>query len=45
MHEKSKVRLLTNEQCVLWVTGIQLDERAKVKEEDDMVYLVAIKNR
>jgi tRNA(Ile)-lysidine synthase len=45
MHEKSKVRLLINEQCVLWVAGIQLDERAKVKEEDDMVYLVAIKNR
>jgi len=43
MHEKSKVRLLTNEQHILWVAGIQLDERAKVKEEDEQLYLVTVK--
>ena len=43
MHEKSKVRLLTNEQHILWVAGIQLDERAKVKEEDEQLYLVSVK--
>lgn len=40
MHEKGKVRLLTNDQHVLWVVGIQLDERAKVKTEDEVVFSV-----
>jgi len=45
MHEKSNVRLLTNDQHILWVAGIQLDERAKVTEDDEVVYIVTYKNK
>jgi tRNA(Ile)-lysidine synthase len=43
MHEKGKVLLLTNDQHILWVVGIQLDERAKVNHGDAEVYVVAFK--
>jgi tRNA(Ile)-lysidine synthase len=43
MHEKSKVSILTNAEHILWVAGLQLDERAKVTEEDDTVYIVTYK--
>lgn len=45
MHEKSKVRLLTNGQHVLWVAGIQLDDRAKVREDDERIYILTFKKR
>jgi tRNA(Ile)-lysidine synthase len=45
MHEKGKVMLLTNDHHILWVAGIQLDDRAKVKGEEEMVYLVTAKYR
>jgi tRNA(Ile)-lysidine synthase len=45
MHEKSKVRLLTNDQHILWVTGIQLDERAKVNDKDEWLYIVTVTYR
>jgi hypothetical protein len=45
MHEKSKVRLLTNAHHILWVIGIQLDERARIRPSDTEGYKVEWKKR
>ena len=45
MHEKSKVRLLTNDHHILWVAGIQLDDRAKVKKTMKGFTLLTFKKR
>ena len=38
MHEKHNVRVLANQHHIIWVVGIQLDERAKVTKGDPFVY-------
>ena len=43
MHEKGKVRLLTNDQHILWVVGMQLDERAKLTPGEEEAYVVSFK--
>ena len=43
MHEKSNVRVLANYQHIIWIVGIQLDERAKVKAGEEEVYVVSFK--
>ncbi len=43
-HQKTRVRLLTNDHHILWVAGIQLDERAKIHPDDEAVYVVTLKN-
>jgi len=38
------VRVLANNQHIIWIVGIQLDERAKVKVEDKEVFLIKYKS-
>ena len=38
MHEKQAVWVLANPDHIIWVIGIQLDERAKVKPGDTAIY-------
>jgi tRNA(Ile)-lysidine synthase len=38
MFEKERVLLLTNRKDVIWVMGYRLDERAKVKPDDQEIY-------
>jgi len=41
MHEKIKVKLLVNAHHILWVIGIQLDDRAKINTKDEAAYQVS----
>lgn len=44
-HEKDKVSILASEGQILWVVGIQLDERAKVKPEEKKLYAIRIRQK
>lgn len=41
LFEKERVLLLTTADHIIWVIGMRLDERAKVKKEDALVYKLA----
>jgi tRNA(Ile)-lysidine synthase len=43
MYEKERQFVLTNKDHILWVIGLRLDERAKVRPEDRQVYRISYK--
>ena len=43
LFSKERVLLLCNADHILWVSGIRLDERAKVLPEDDVIYRVDLR--
>jgi tRNA(Ile)-lysidine synthase len=43
MYEKERTLLLSNDDHILWVIGLRLDERAKVKPEDKEIYRLTYK--